>query len=104
MKQSVLTLAGSSSAATAATFPLLGHWAVDVSRPPGPPEARPKSVAISFSDAGGGKWTTRVDIIDGAGSKSIAIVTQDREALPQKMKAALPKPTLPPPKLPRQVC
>jgi hypothetical protein len=49
--------------------PLLGSWAVDVSRLPVPPQARPKSVRITFSDAGGGKWATRVDIFGGDGSE-----------------------------------
>ena len=34
---------------------LLGRWAVDVSRMPLPPAARPRSVTISFSDAGEGR-------------------------------------------------
>ena len=48
--------------------PLLGSWAVDVSRLPIPPAARPKSVTFTFSDAGGGKWTTSVDIVDAGGA------------------------------------
>jgi hypothetical protein len=51
------------------TSPLLGTWAVDVSRLPMPPEARPKSVTFTFSDVGGGKWTTKVDILGGDGSE-----------------------------------
>jgi hypothetical protein len=49
--------------------PLLGSWAVDVSRLPMPPGSRPKSVTITFSDAGGGKWTAKVDILGGDGSE-----------------------------------
>lgn len=60
-------LAGPSSAS-----PLIGRWAVDVSRLPMPPEARPKSVTIAFSDAGNGKWATQVDIVDANGAKSHA--------------------------------
>jgi len=52
--------------------PLLGSWAVDVSRLPVPPEARPKSVTITYSDAGGGKWRTRVDVLRPDGSKDHA--------------------------------
>jgi hypothetical protein len=52
-----------------AASPLLGSWAVDVSRLPVPPQARPKSVRITFSDAGGGKWATRVDVLGGDGSE-----------------------------------
>lgn len=50
-------------AQTGAPSPLLGSWAVDVSKLPIPPEARPKSVTISYTDVGGGKWRTNVDII-----------------------------------------
>jgi hypothetical protein len=49
--------------------PLIGSWAVDVSRLPVPPEARPKSVTFTFSEAGKGKWTTQVDILGGDGSE-----------------------------------
>jgi hypothetical protein len=52
--------------------PLLGSWAVDVSRLPIQPAARPKSVTFTFSDAGNGKWATRVDILGGDGSASHA--------------------------------
>lgn len=55
--------------------PLVGSWAVDVSRLPMPPEARPKSVTITFGEASGGKWTTQVDIVDGGGTKSHAVST-----------------------------
>nr|NUR37732.1 hypothetical protein [Sphingomonas sp.] len=51
------------------TSPLLGTWAVDVSRLPVPPEARPKSVTFTFSDVGGGKWMTEVEILGGDGSE-----------------------------------
>lgn len=33
-----------------------------------PPEARPKSVTITYSDAGAGKWRTDIDILGGDGS------------------------------------
>jgi hypothetical protein len=55
--------------------PLLGSWVVDVSRLPTPLEARPKSVTITFSDAAGGKWTMRVDIVDAGGTESHAVGT-----------------------------
>jgi hypothetical protein len=48
--------------------PLLGSWAVDVTRLPIPPAARPKSVTISFNDAGAGKLTMNVEIIEGSGA------------------------------------
>ena len=49
--------------------PLLGSWAVDVPRLPIPPAARPKGVTITFGDAGQGKLTMEVDIIDAAGAE-----------------------------------
>lgn len=49
--------------------PLVGNWAVDVSRLPIPPEARPKSVTIKFSDMGCGNWATQVDIVNADGTK-----------------------------------
>lgn len=62
-------LAGPALAQTPPASPLLGSWAVDVARLPVPPEARPKSVTMTFSDAGGGKWRTNVDILAGDGSE-----------------------------------
>ena len=55
--------------------PLLGSWAVDVTRLPIPPEARPKRVTFTFRHAGGGKWRTNVDIIGNDGSESHASST-----------------------------
>ena len=45
-----------------AVSPLIGSWAVDVAKLPIPPEARPKSVTITYSDAGAGQWRTLVDV------------------------------------------
>jgi hypothetical protein len=56
------------------TSPLIGSWAVDVSRLPIPPQARPKSVTITFADAGDA-WTTNVDIVDSGGAESHAVGT-----------------------------
>lgn len=76
----VLLVAGAMSAApglarASTASPLLGRWAVDVSQLPMPPAARPRSVAITFSDAGGGQWTTRIDIVDADGSARHAVGT-----------------------------
>lgn len=51
---------------------LLGAWAVDVSRLPMPPEARPKSVTITFAEASNDRLATRVEVIDAAGAKLFA--------------------------------
>ena len=60
---------GAPAAAQSSASPLLGSWAVDVSRLPMPAEARPKSVTFRFSEAGQNKWMTRVDILGGDGSE-----------------------------------
>ena len=62
-------LAQSSSAKASVPSPMLGTWAVDISRLPMPPEARPKSVTIAFRDAGEEKWTIDVNIINADLSK-----------------------------------
>ena len=63
---------------------ILGAWAVDVTRLPIPPEQRPKSVTMTFSDAGGGKWRTNVDIVlaDGTASHGVAIYEPNGKPAP----------------------
>jgi hypothetical protein len=56
-------------AAASAASPLLGTWAVDVSRLPVRAEARPKSVTFTFTEVDGAKWKTDVDIRGGDGSE-----------------------------------
>jgi hypothetical protein len=51
-----------------APSPLLGRWSVDVSRLPIPPEARPRSVTITFGEPSAGTWTMSVDIVDAGGN------------------------------------
>jgi hypothetical protein len=53
-------------------WPLQGTWAVDVSRLPMPPQARPKSVTISFARTPAGAVATRVEVIDPAGGRVFA--------------------------------
>lgn len=43
--------------------PLFGRWTVDTSKMPMPPEARPKSVVLTFADAGKERITMGVDIV-----------------------------------------
>jgi hypothetical protein len=59
----------------APSSPLLGTWAVDVSRLPIPPAARPKHVTITFSEADAGRWTTQVVIVDADGKESRTVGT-----------------------------
>jgi len=69
----ILLAQGSAIAARPASS-FLGQWGVDVATIPLPPEQRPRSVTMTFSDAGGGKWTTTVDIVapDGTPVHSVS--------------------------------
>ena len=69
--------------------PLVGRWSVDVSRLPMPPEARPKSVTITFGDAGNGKWTTQVEITDAGGAKNHAEGTAPLDGTPTHVTGSL---------------
>jgi hypothetical protein len=73
-----------SSAQPTTRSPLLGTWAVDVSKLPIPPEQRPKSVTFTFNDAGGGKWSTLVDIVapDGSATHGVATYVRDGTSWP----------------------
>lgn len=68
----LLAAAVPAAAEPAPASPLLGSWSVDLTRLPIPPEARPKSVTITYSDAGGGKWRADVVVIRPDGSKDHA--------------------------------
>lgn len=59
----VAAVAHAEPAAKKSASPLLGEWALDLSKMPVPPEARPKKVTITFADVGEGKWSTRVTIV-----------------------------------------
>jgi hypothetical protein len=72
MKRLVLALItayGFVSTGHAAEAPLLGTWAVDTSRLPMAPAARPKSVTITFTDEGDGRLRTRVEVVDPTGGR-----------------------------------
>lgn len=70
----------------ASTSPLLGRWEVDVAKLPTPPEQRPKSVSITYSDVGGGKWRTHVEVVlpDGKAVQAISTYAPDGTATPVK--------------------
>ena len=68
-------------AAFKAKSPLVGHWTLDVSTLPMPPEARPKSVNLDFGDADG-KWATHVEIIDQANNKLYSDSTLSLDGTP----------------------
>jgi hypothetical protein len=62
-------MAAASVRAAEPAAPLLGTWALDVMHSEIPPEARPRSVTITYSDVGGGKWNTTVGIVGSNGGK-----------------------------------
>lgn len=67
-----------------ASSPLLGTWALDVSRMPIPADQRPKSVTFTYSDVGEGKWKTQVDIVapDGSATHGVSTYARDGSAVP----------------------
>lgn len=66
-------------AVEAAPSPLLGRWWLDVSRSALPEAQRPKQVVLEFKDAGGGRWSSHVDIVlhDGKTMKSDGTLALD---------------------------
>lgn len=70
----------------AAANGVLGAWAVDTTRLPLAPQARPRSVTITFSDEGPGKLRTKVEVVDPAGTLLLAegITPLDGSATPVK--------------------
>jgi hypothetical protein len=67
----LLSCAACVSVAAAATTPspIIGKWAVDTSRMNMPPEARPKSVYVTFAEVGADKLTMSVDIVYADGKQ-----------------------------------
>jgi len=64
-----LALSASASASAPTAAPLMGRWSVDTSRMQMPPEARPKSVLLTFTDAGTNRLTMGVDIVFADGKQ-----------------------------------
>lgn len=72
------------SAQTAAPSPLLGSWALDVTRLEIPADHKPKGVTVTYKDAGGGKWDAHVEIVglDGAKRSSTGTYVFDGTPIP----------------------
>lgn len=70
------------ASAADSSSPLLGSWALDVMHSEIPPEARPLSVTITYSDVGGGKWSTNVAIVGGDGHTINATGTYPLDGTP----------------------
>jgi hypothetical protein len=76
MKQIAVTLLAAIALAQSAfadgpsaSTALLGVWSVDTSKLPMAANVRPKSVTITFSEAGAERLRTRVEVIDPAGAR-----------------------------------
>ena len=67
-----------------AASPLLGSWMVDTAKLTTPPAERPQSVTITYSDAGAGKWRTKVEVVlpDGKAVQAISTYVPDGTATP----------------------
>lgn len=78
------TNAAPAFAESSSTSPLLGVWSVDTAKLTTPPAERPKSVTITYSDAGAGKWRTHVEVVlpDGKAVQAISTYTPDGTATP----------------------
>ncbi len=62
--------------------PLLGTWTLDLEHSQLPPDQRPKSVNITYSDVGGGKWNSKVDVIGSGGGEIHATGTYPLDGSP----------------------
>jgi lipocalin len=82
----ILLPCASAHADAPTSSPLLGSWAVDVSRIPRPPQERPKSVTLTFGQADDGKVLVRADIVEQSGGTLHAegAATLDGRATPVK--------------------
>lgn len=78
----VVSLAQSASALAADPAPLLGSWALDLEHSQIPVDQRPKSVTITYSDVGGGKWSSKVDVIGNGGGEIHATGTYPLDGSP----------------------
>ena len=79
----LLSLAFATNALAAGTVsPLLGSWALDLEHSQIPADQRPKSVIITYKDAGGGKWSTDVAIVGSNDGKINATGTYPLDGSP----------------------
>ena len=62
--------------------PLLGTWSLDLEHSQIPPDQRPKSVNITYSDMGDGKWNSKVDVIGSGGGEIHATGTYPLDGSP----------------------
>lgn len=75
------------AAVTQGATSILGTWSVDTTRLPMPPNARPKSVAITFASVGAEKLSTKVEVVDPAGSRMEAEGVTPLDGSPTQVKS-----------------
>jgi hypothetical protein len=73
---------GTVSVAAEPAAPLLGTWSLDLEHSQIPPDQRPKSVNITYSDVGDGKWNSKVDVIGSGGGEIHATGTYPLDGSP----------------------
>jgi hypothetical protein len=73
---------GAPAVAAEPAAPLLGKWSLDLEHSQIPPDQRPQSVTITYSDVGGGKWNSKVDVIGSGGGEIHATGTYPLDGLP----------------------
>lgn len=66
---------------------LAGAWAVDTTRLPMPPAARPKSVTITFSPEANDRLRTKVEVVDPTGATLLAEGVTPLDGTPTPVKA-----------------
>lgn len=73
----MLALGSQAAMAQSAESPFLGRWALDLGTMPVTYGTPPQSVTYAFTDLGGGRWETTIDIVmpDG-GNRHIAVQYQ----------------------------
>lgn len=82
---STVLLAAGVRAEPAATSPLVGRWALDIASLPMPPEARPKSVTLAFTQPDAGTWDTRIEILAPDGGRMDSGATLPLDGTPGKV-------------------
>lgn len=78
----LLLQASSTFAAPPTVSPLAGRWTLDVATLPMPAEARPQSVTLEFAEVPGGKWSSRVAIVEHSGNRLDAASTMLLDGTP----------------------
>lgn len=73
------------AASAFAASPLVGRWALDIASLPMPPDARPKSVTLTFAQPDAGTWQTDIQIVAPDGGKMDSAATLALDGTPGKV-------------------